>query len=257
VTTNREFHYRYGIAALILALCAAIGFGLYDDPRLVDKVSFALTVNSLVLSVVAIVYSFMASNKQDIQLAKLVETNAQISSAASDISATSKEMNDHLKELPKRLDNVDQHLIELNNAALQTSSAAINAQLTADDPNRQEAPGGKGFTEYLTELTFAGIGSNYLYYKALVAGQVITPEMCENEHLADYLFQIGNLQAAEASGYLEADYSLEKITPRSMAETAKESIQRFVTKSREIFDADHHHIKTLTAIDEMLPDTAL
>lgn len=251
--SNREFHYRYAIAALILAICVAVGFGLYDDPRLVDKMSFALTVNSLVLSVVAIVYSFMASNKQDIQLAKLVETNTRISSAASDISATSKEMNDHLRELPKRLDAVDKRLIELKNASLQTSSAAVNAQLTADDPDRKEGPDGISFTEFLTELTFAGIGSNYLFYKALLAGQVITPEMCEGEHLADYMFHVGNLQAAEASGYLDADYSLKQITPKSMTETAKESMRRFAAKSREIFDADHHHIKTLNAIDELLP----
>lgn len=83
---TRELHYRYAISYLIILVIASIGFGLYDVPNLVDKVSFALTVTSLVLGVVAIIYTFVSANKQDAQLTRLIETNHDISSASIQIT---------------------------------------------------------------------------------------------------------------------------------------------------------------------------
>ena len=48
---NREIHYRYALSYLIILLIMSVGFGLFNVPNLVDKVSFSLTVTSLVLEI--------------------------------------------------------------------------------------------------------------------------------------------------------------------------------------------------------------
>lgn len=250
---NRELHYRYGIGALIVALCAAVGFGLVDDSKLVDKVSFALTVNSLVLSVVAIVYSFLASNKQEMQLARLARTNSEISSAASEITQTAREMGAHLKELPDRFDNLGKKISELNLSPLKAGNEEIAAQLNENEPNAKvaDAPPQATFTEYLTSLTYAGIAATYLYYKALEADSEITPQMTKRDHIPDYSFVVGNVQAVEASGYLKAKYSMKKIAPISMDQGAMQSMAAFVVKSQEMFDEERYLRKAFKAIDDL------
>lgn len=255
VTNNREIHYRYSIAALILAVCAAIGFGLIDDEKFVDKVSFALTVNSLVLSIVAIIYSFMTSHKQEAQLARLVETNTQISIAAKRITTISNEMGKHLREVPKRFDNIDKGLEELRNAAFQTSSELDNVKLAATAPAEAEPSSSEDskFTDYLTGLTYAGIASVYMYFKALESGRTIKKEDGDRDGIPEIGFQIGNLQAIEASGYLKAKYKIGEITPISMTDLARRAMRPFIEKSRDIFAEDHALIRMLNAVDEALP----
>ncbi|MBD8635716.1 hypothetical protein [Stenotrophomonas sp. CFBP 13725] len=252
---NREVHYRYAIAALILAVCGAIGFGLVDDNRLVDRVSFALTINSLVLGVVAIIYSFIASHKQEQQLRKLIETNTKISLAATRITAISSEMGKHLREVPRRFDNVDKGLEELKNAALQTSSEseAINLVATAPANADPSASSGGGFTKYLTELTYAGIASVYMYFKAIESGKTIKKEETERDSIPEMHFQIGSLQAIEAGGYLKAKYSSSEITPVSMDDQAKSALVPFIERCKKIFPNDHAMIKMIHAIDELFP----
>lgn len=255
MTNNREVHYRYAIAALILAVCGAIGFGLVDDNRLVDRVSFALTINSLVLGVVAIIYSFIASHKQEQQLAKLIETNTQISIAAKRITTISNEMGRHLREVPRRFDNVDKGLEELKNAALQTSSEEETVNLAATAPAKADpsADGGDDFTKYLTDLTYAGIASVYMYFKAIESGKTIKKEETERDSIPEMYFQIGNLQAIEAGGYLQAKYSSSEITPVSMDDQAKSALVPLIERCKEMFPDDHTIIKMIHAIDDLFP----
>lgn len=252
ISPNSTLHYRYVIAALIIALCIATGFGLSDDPKLVDKISFALTVNSLVLGVVAIGYTFIASNKQEAQLVRLLETNSSISTAASDIRVASTEIKDHFHELPGRFDQVDRQLEAISQAAFK-APAEGSPQLTTPT----EQPETANFKDYFLNLRYIGIASLYLYYRAYVAKKPINQELCDASETLELIFHVGNYQAAEAAGYLKAEFSTKEIMPVLLSEEAIAELQTAGPRLRKILGEDNKLSKMIEAIDKAIPNNLL
>jgi len=72
---NKELHYRYIVSYLLAAIILLVALAYYNVPDLVDKFSFALTLSSLLLAILAIFYTIISAQKQDSQLTRLVETN--------------------------------------------------------------------------------------------------------------------------------------------------------------------------------------
>ena len=101
MNSNREFHYRYIVSYLLVAIILLVALAYYDVPNLVDKFSFALTLSSLLLAVLAIFYTIISAQKQDLQLTKLVETNASLGSAASEITSAARDMRLFAQEAPR------------------------------------------------------------------------------------------------------------------------------------------------------------
>lgn len=245
---NREIHYRYAISYLVFVSVAAIGFGLFDVPDLVDKVSFALTITSLVLGVVAIIYTFVAADKQDSQLSKLIETNFSISSASKEIETAASAIVDQVGVIPPRLDQLDRKI-----GALSPAAQAM--------PDKH--PGGEAveltdeqFRLFFSELTFAGMAALYLFYRAYQKGVDIDEELVEKTVLISFQYVLGLLNGAEAAQLLAMKYRSEAIIPISASEAFVKNILKEIDSVIEAMGEENPFLKNMkTAIDEALPNS--
>lgn len=98
---SKELHYRYIMSYFVIALILLVALFYYNVPNLVDKLSFALTLSSLLLAILAIFYTIISSQKQDMQLTKLVETNTSLGTAVDEIKLAAKEIRVFALEAPR------------------------------------------------------------------------------------------------------------------------------------------------------------
>ncbi|MFM4705911.1 hypothetical protein [Aeromonas caviae] len=89
---KREIHYLYAMSYLISLIVLIISLAYYDVPELVDKFSFALTLSSLLLAVLAIFYTIISANKQDSQFFKIIEATSQLSGVVKNIDSAANSM---------------------------------------------------------------------------------------------------------------------------------------------------------------------
>jgi predicted PurR-regulated permease PerM len=87
----------------------------FDVPELVDKLSFSLTLSSLLLAILAIFYTIISANKQDINLTKIIETNSDLKSAAKTITNVSQTMDTALNEFPSHFRSIRSKIDTLTN----------------------------------------------------------------------------------------------------------------------------------------------
>lgn len=108
--TNRELHYKYIISYLLVAIIIILALAYYNVPDLVDKLSFALTLSSLLLAILAIFYTIISANKQDDQFTKLIETHSELKASAGEIKNVSRNINSILSDVPRHFESLGEKL---------------------------------------------------------------------------------------------------------------------------------------------------
>jgi uncharacterized membrane protein len=253
---NREIHYRYALSYLIILLIMSVGFGLFNVPNLVDKVSFSLTVTSLVLGVVAIIYTFISANKQDAQLSKLIDTNANMSSAANEIRYAATAITEQVGTIPPRLDLLDEKLSNIPRSS-QTSHSGLagtaNNSIATDIAMPEYTL--DQLKKFIVSLPFSGMACLYLFQRAREHTININEKLVARITTIPYLYFIGLLTYADASGLISYTVSEGTITPVSSITVFSDNIVRLV---RGVLDYMDEHQKPmlknmLDAIDRELP----
>lgn len=133
-----KVHTFYVILILVSIIIGLISVEWSKVPSLVDYITFALTLSSLILAGLAIVYSIYSNTS-------LSSSLAQISNAATDVQGASKqisESNDRLKaeveKLPLRLDQVDKNITNTHKV-LKEFSLSRERDSIPDTLNENEA----------------------------------------------------------------------------------------------------------------------
>jgi hypothetical protein len=200
MTASRELHYRYAISYLLMGLIAATGFGLFNVPDLVGKVEFSLTVTSLVVGVVAIVYTFLTANKQDTQLTNLMAANANISTASESIKVAATELAVQVQTLPSRFDSIDAKLQDLKGAAAGLPEKDRGAEMDTE-------PTLSDLRKYLVELNYAGMSALYLALRAYRAKIKISEDLLKKaEKYPPFMFVYGLLVGAAGANLVDLIY---------------------------------------------------
>jgi hypothetical protein len=258
--SNRELHYRYAISYLIILVIASIGFGLYDVPNLVDKVSFALTVTSLVLGIVAIFYTFVSANKQDTQLTKLIETNHDISNASTRIGSTAKALSDQLGTIPPRFDSVDAKLDTLTQSALVSPTPAAQTQIndSAGPATQQQdaEPSLDDLKHFISDLKYAGMFSLYLLSKAQKNGIKINEELIKKIGSIPFYYVFGVFDATEAAGFIKTTYDGGVISITSVSNVFSEHLEPQVLHIVQLLEGgDQESVlkRLVDAVDREIP----
>jgi len=110
---NSKIHYRYAISYLISAIILLLALSYYQVPDLVNKLSFALTLSSLLLAILAIFYTVAAAYKQDSQLSKLIETHSELKAAAKEIRTVSENLNSTLNVFPSHFEEISSKIDDI------------------------------------------------------------------------------------------------------------------------------------------------
>lgn len=215
---NRELHYKYGISYLLCAVIALIAFGLFDVPSLVDKVAFAMTIASLVLAIVAIIYTFLAANKRDGQLAKLAETHHSISAAANETKLAAASLLGHVADLPSQLESIDSKIGAL--ARPEATSMTMQERTTSELPELSDIQ----FKHFIGGLPFASMAVLYAFYVASRNGKSLSETSMANWAPLGFYFAFGVLSTADATGLLSFEYHKDEIVPVACATVLKKDL---------------------------------
>ena len=97
--SNDVVHYKYAVGILLLIIISLLSFNYAPDTQLFNYVSFAATISSLILAVLAIIQGFLSSNS--------------LSETVNNMNRSSKEIFDNAEKLSKIILGLDSKLTEL------------------------------------------------------------------------------------------------------------------------------------------------
>lgn len=226
MSENKELHYRYALSYLLSALVLIVALAYYEVPNLVDKFSFALTLSSLLLAILAIFYTIISAQKQDIQLTKLVETNSSLNSVAEDIRSAANDMRVFAHEAPQHFKNIGHKLdgISANYETLKSTQTSQPTPLIESAKSPPDIDDGK-FTWIMGHLQFSAMAVFYLFERSQFKSKNIEIDTFERLEIGSHDYAIGVLTVLEATGLITFKYHKSEIIPTNCTRVVRENIQ--------------------------------
>lgn len=111
---------------LIVELATYICIQSDHSLEIVSYISFASTLSSLILSVVAIIYAIVSNNKGEVQYGKIDTASSKITDSVSEFSKKSEELTQGLSDVLTKLDEVKNISIETRDNVSQMNRAGLN-----------------------------------------------------------------------------------------------------------------------------------
>ncbi|KFI09004.1 hypothetical protein [Massilia sp. BSC265] len=251
---KRELHYVYGISYLVVIIVALVAFALFDVEHLVDKISFALTITSLVLAILAIIYTYIAGGKQEGQLTTLITTNQAITTASSQIQAAANALLGHVSEIPKGLQNLNDKLDTLSARDLSNvlpgeevkssnSSFDLTSEVSSVERDNANVVDMKSEEEILKDfigkIPFFGMGMLYAFWRAFRNDKEISESWVEENYAGNYLFMLGIFYGARGAGLIDFKVRDGEIIPTACSESMHNSIARHLAKVMEVTNEEN------------------
>lgn len=104
---NLSLHFKYIVSILVGVIIVLLTRDLASIPQLQEYIAFALTFSSLILALIAIVYSFLSNES-------LTSSLTKINNSADEMSRLSVSIRESNETLHLRVGNVDQRIEESN-----------------------------------------------------------------------------------------------------------------------------------------------
>lgn len=271
---NDYLHYRYVIFILVLALVSIFSYYFCGNDELVKTISFAGTLASIILSVLAIFITVLSNDSLSSMIHKIHDLYEAIKDIPSTIdnsitSLTSStrqlrdnmnELNAFLPELKAEMSKVDEHIKENNEAIKALSSQQVSE--TENSINKNESIKiDEFFKFYLQGCSFIGLCLIYLLY--------VTAEKKKSISLAEYCqkidvnssiqYDFGFYIACRATGLFLSDLSPdEKFVIFNVAfakKISKEDIVNALRQSSTMLDNENFNAdEYITKIDNFVND---
>lgn len=130
----RKTHEGYILFILLSILIGVLTVRWSDVPKLTDYLSFALTLASLLLAVMAIGYAIYSNQGLETNLASLVSSITSVKEIASSLSASSLALSTDLHSLSQTTGGIDKRITEIAESARvqdQKKQAVIETDTTA------------------------------------------------------------------------------------------------------------------------------
>ncbi len=102
-----RIHFSYITAFLILAIIGLITIKWGAIKELTEYITFALTLTSLVLALLAIVYSFFSNSSMTRNIANLEEASKKIQTNSDLLSSAAENLEKNLQDIPSTLKNIE------------------------------------------------------------------------------------------------------------------------------------------------------
>lgn len=250
--STKELHYRYGVSYLLVAIILLIALAYYNVPNLVDKFTFALTLSSLLLAVLAIFYTIISAQKQDRQLSRLVETNANLDSAALEIKKAAGDIRLFAIEAPQHFQTIGLKLDSINaNYGTLRSSQQTDVEGKKDEAIIHAKIDKTQFFEMFTKLQFAAMAVVYLFERSYVKGKSIDSKTIESLEINSFDYTVGILNGLEAAGLLNFKIHKGDIVPTNCLKVVSEETKASIVRVQAVVDelSSERLKKTVEAID--------
>jgi hypothetical protein len=103
-----KIHITYIIGLLILSILGLITVKWYNIPDLVDYITFALTLSTLVLSVLAIIYTLFSNNRFSESIGVMNNISKEILDSSKKLGAITDDLSIKIEEIPEHLKSVEE-----------------------------------------------------------------------------------------------------------------------------------------------------
>lgn len=115
---------------IIIELITYVCVNSNDTDQIVSYISFASTISSLFLSVVAIIYAIVSNNKGEAQYQKIDGASDRISTSVDRFSLMSENLSGNIDSILSKLDEIKVISSETKNAVSQNSQKRIDSDST-------------------------------------------------------------------------------------------------------------------------------
>ncbi|MDI5986428.1 hypothetical protein QLQ85_16670 [Halomonas sp. M4R5S39] len=109
-SSNYKIHSTYAIVILSAIIVGLVSVKWSEVPRLYEYINFALTMSSLILAILAIVYALHSSGTLFKTLDKIEGSAESIKTISSDISESNNELRKEVERIPSAITSVDKKL---------------------------------------------------------------------------------------------------------------------------------------------------
>lgn len=115
MVSNGQLHFNYIIVILVSIIVGLVSVQWSEVPKLVDYLTFALTLSSLILAGLAIVYSIYSNTSISGSLSEISAAAKEVSSSSMSINQSNIELREEVEKIPVMLDVVDRNIVDTKN----------------------------------------------------------------------------------------------------------------------------------------------
>jgi len=252
---NRDLHYKYAISYLLTAIVLLISLAFYDVENLVDKLSFALTLSSLLLAILAIFYTIVSANKQDSQFSKLLETNSELKSAANEIKSASFGINNLIESVPTHFEKIGNKIDFLSKKYDSPSAEKTNqngnnineleiTEFTIDRPLLRKI---------ICHLHFSAMAILYLFVQSSLKNESIETSTINNLNISSVDYAIGILNGFESTGLIDFKFHNEAIIPTKCSTILSKELLSIIKEVTQVISKENSQnlLESINNIDNI------
>lgn len=236
-----KIHVRYIISILITIIVILLAVEWSKIPDLINYINFALTVSSLILATLAIVYSIVTNNSLGNTLHNLHISSDSLKNTSREIDESNKILLEEIKKIPAAIESIDENV---TTTKTMIEDLSLKQSFFPDEDKRQLASTltNEMIIQFLNNSSIRGLESLFCVVlskrtKTAFKFEDICEEIKSFKGSADYLFAY--LVAASSLGLLTYTFdgkdrcvvdevhsvlleNIESVLSSKLEETAKE-----------------------------------
>ena len=208
MSDKARIHFLYIIGILIAIIVALATVNWAGIPNLLSYITFALTVSSLLLAVLAIGYAFISNNSLSQHLGQFSSVAAEISKGATDMSSATKILDKKIEMIPPLLKDVGERV---------GRTESLLQEISRKEPSGKPPPPSLDLDALAQRfLETASINGDLLLYALLLSFQRTTPfnltDLISADPSLDRDYSIGFLVATSSAGLLDYEFKKNILT---------------------------------------------
>jgi hypothetical protein len=187
-----KIHAAYILTILIVIIVVLITVKWRQIPNLAELITFALSLSSLILAILAIGYAFYSNSSFSQNISTLNNASRDVSDTAIEISRAAEELAQKIEFIPSKLERMEGK-VEQTNILLRQYSEKQEAQI----PDQHEMKAAGEISEsFVSKTSMSGL---FILYACSVAYSKGIPF-----NLEDFCKTVGNIIPKYAEGFLVA-----------------------------------------------------
>lgn len=189
--SKTHFNYIVGILLAIIILQITVKFGA--DTNLVNYISFALTLTSLILALVSIIYSFYSNSSFSENISTLNSASNKMSEASSKLTEITNALNAKLDDIPTLIKNIESK-IDTTHDYLKTSYSTTQKPVSSEDQR----------VNFATSLVEYFLANNSIHGLFLLYAMTISQSLEKPFNLKDICEQVDLFEEGYSYGFIIA-----------------------------------------------------
>ncbi len=208
MSDKARIHFLYTIGILIAIIVVLTTVKWAGIPNLLGYITFALTVSSLLLAVLAIGYAFISNNSLSQYLGQFSGVAAEISKSAAEVFSTTQILDKKIEAIPLILKDVGER-VERTESLLQ--------EISRKEPSGEPPPRSLDLDALARRfLETTSISADLFLYALLLSFQRATPfklsDLISTVRSLDRQYSYGFLVATSAAGLIQYEFKKDILT---------------------------------------------